>query len=328
MEWFPDVWNGWLTGSVGLPRPSILSVVPQFVSVPEKTLEHWASQYIAYRYRSWAAQWWPVSGEDIDLRWLPARAGKAVQLELKTTTVVRPGVHEVKVDLGQLWDYRLRPLGRQPFYVFPRPGPSWDGELAAAAVAHGRAVTEFGFARSGPGWWFADWMVVLTAAQVAGVLHRELAAHGSKKRGKTERLVRFDLRGSKTVWGAGTAAPSPVNWRDFWAALEDCGRAGWPQLIRLPARIVRAEGPYQPSQIIALLREVSPDMPATDQKYADEPLVTLEPDLEGTYQVTADIVGSLSRTNQDAVDDEDGNDQDNDHRLIVFLDAQRLGQTR
>jgi hypothetical protein len=47
--------------------------------------------------------------------------------ELKTTTVIRPGVHEVMVDVGQLWDYRLRPLGRQPFYAFPRPGSGWEG---------------------------------------------------------------------------------------------------------------------------------------------------------------------------------------------------------
>jgi hypothetical protein len=65
------------------------------------------------------------------------------------------------------------------------------------AIAHGRAVTELGFARSGPGWWFADWMVVMTAAQVAAVLHKELAAHGSKVRGKNERLVRFDRSHSK-----------------------------------------------------------------------------------------------------------------------------------
>ncbi len=69
---------------------------------PEKTLEHWSSQYVIYLYRSMAALWWPASGQDIDVRWLPARPGKAVQLELKTTTVVRPGVHDVMVDLGQL----------------------------------------------------------------------------------------------------------------------------------------------------------------------------------------------------------------------------------
>jgi len=85
--------------------------MPRSVSVPEKTLEHWSSQYVIYLYRSKAALWWPASGQDIDVRWLPVRPGKAVQLELKTTTVVRPGVHDVMVDLGQLWEYRNRRPG-------------------------------------------------------------------------------------------------------------------------------------------------------------------------------------------------------------------------
>jgi hypothetical protein len=155
---------------IRLARSSIVWLMPRSVSVPEKTLEHWSSQYLTYRYQSWAALWWPARGEDIDVRWLPARPGKAVQLELKTTTVIRPGLHDVMVDLGQLWEYCQRPLGRQPFYAFPRPDSDWDGNLTAAAIAEGRAVTELGFSRSGPGWWFADWMVVLTAAQVADVL--------------------------------------------------------------------------------------------------------------------------------------------------------------
>jgi hypothetical protein len=93
----------------------------QNVSVPEKTLEHWASLCVAYRYRSLAAQWWPVNGVDIDLQALPAQPGKAIQLELKTITPAGPGRHKVNVDLGQLWEYSQKPLARQPFYAFPRP---------------------------------------------------------------------------------------------------------------------------------------------------------------------------------------------------------------
>jgi hypothetical protein len=37
----------------------------QNVSVPEKTLEHWASLCVAYRYRSLAAQWWPVNTQAV-----------------------------------------------------------------------------------------------------------------------------------------------------------------------------------------------------------------------------------------------------------------------
>src|SRR5260370_26716845 len=102
-------------------------LMPRSVSVPEKTLEHWSSQYVIYRYRSKAALWWPASGEDIDVRWLPARPGKVVQLELKTTTPVGAWLHDLQVDLGQLWDNYQLPPGRQPFYAFP--WSEWYGNL-------------------------------------------------------------------------------------------------------------------------------------------------------------------------------------------------------
>lgn len=56
------------------------------VSVPEKTLEHWASMYVTYRFRSKASLWWPNPGEDINIRDFPKLPGKAVQLEVKTAT--------------------------------------------------------------------------------------------------------------------------------------------------------------------------------------------------------------------------------------------------
>ncbi|HEV7649184.1 MAG TPA: hypothetical protein VGP26_13585 [Actinophytocola sp.] len=87
--------------------------MPAFVSIPEKTLEHWSSQYMT----------------------------------------------------GQLWDYLRRPRGHQPFYVFP--WPDWTGDLETAARDKGLPITEMAFSRSGPGSWFADWLVVLTTAQVA-----------------------------------------------------------------------------------------------------------------------------------------------------------------
>jgi hypothetical protein len=155
----------------------------QSVSVPEKTLEHWSSLYLTYRYRAQVSLWWPTRGEDIDVQMLPMTPGKAVQLELKTTTPAGTGLHDVEVDLGQLWEYSRKPLGRQPFYAFP--WPDWDGNLAAVARAQQprKEVTELAFRRSGPQWWFAEWMVVLTTRQVADVLRRELNLHGSRTRG-------------------------------------------------------------------------------------------------------------------------------------------------
>ena len=66
------------------------------VSIPEKTLEHWASIYLTYRYHSHAALWWPAHGEDVNVGNLPPTPGKAVQLELKTTYLNSSGtVHQV-----------------------------------------------------------------------------------------------------------------------------------------------------------------------------------------------------------------------------------------
>jgi hypothetical protein len=124
---------------ITLPGASIVWLMRKSVSVPEKTLEHWSSQYITYRYRSKAALWWPASGEDIKVGLLPARPGKIVQLELKTTTLIGPALHDVKIDLAQLREYLRRPLGHQPFYVFPRP--DWGGTLQAEAIAEGHVVT-------------------------------------------------------------------------------------------------------------------------------------------------------------------------------------------
>ena len=286
-----------------------------------------------YRYRSNAALWWPANGEDIDVRRLPTRPGKAVQLELKTTTVAGAGLHDVLVDLGQLWEYRQRSLGRQPFYAFPRP--DWHGNLTEVAFAQGRPVTELAFARSGPGWWFADWMVLLTAAEVAGMLQKELAAHQSRDRGTKKRLVRFDLRHSivrpVVTWGSSATTAPAIGWREFWATLDECGRAGWPQLIHIPERVVRARGPYLPSQVAEMLREAA-DIIGPDE-WDDRSLVTVEPDANGNYQIAATRLDDLGRSGEDRTDQiggqfgDSGEDRANeaaDHRLIVFIEAQAL----
>jgi hypothetical protein len=290
--------------------------MPQPASVPEKTLEHWSSQYITYRYRSNVALWWPASGEDIDVQSLPQLPGKAVQLELKTTMPTSSGFHEVKVDLGQLWEYRQRPLGHQPFYVFPRP--DWAGDLKAAAKAQRRDVTELAFSRSGRPWWFADWMVVLSAAEVATVLQRELRAHGSRTRGTRERLVEFDsTKPMNPTWGPRHSARKDpkglIGWLDFWSELEQCGCVQWPQLIRLPARIVQTRVPLQRLQVADMLQEAA-EMLAT-QWDDNETLVTLEPDADGSFQVTPVVGSDLGLA------DEYRYDEIGDNRQIVFLDA-------
>lgn len=287
------------------------------VSVPEKTLEHWSSQYVTYRYRSRASLWWPTNGQDIDVGWLPTRPGKALQLELKTTKVAGADFHDVLIDLGQLWDYRTRSPGRQPFYVFP--WPDWRGDLSTAAIASGMPVTELAFARSAD-WWFADWMVVLTTRQVATILHADLKAHGCRTRGPKARLVRFDLRrptatptSSGVTWGPGVAAPTVVPWRDLWTSIEGCGRRGWPQLIRLPPGVLAldADG-YARRDLLELLRQAA--------TWEDEgELVTLEPLEDGRYHVAPHLADNLGPSDDETPESED-------RRLLVFLDARAIGQ--
>lgn len=287
------------------------------VSVPEKTLEHWASQYVTYRYRSKAGIWWPARGEDVDVRWLPRVPGKVVQLEIKTTTVTGANTHEVRVDLGQLWDYCHRPLGRQPYYVFPQP--DWRGTLEAVAVASGRPVTELAFSRSGDGWWFADWMIVLTTAQVAAVLSTELAGHGSSTRGATARLVQYHLQGLRSApvetWGNRVPAPNFRNWRDFWDDLEGCGFDGWPQMIRLP-NWIGDHRRFDRAEVLDFLRLFKNFDSNRDPRERFE-LVTLESDPDGGFRQDLEPRRSLR-------DDEPASMITEDRRQVVFLSLAAL----
>jgi hypothetical protein len=294
--------------------------MPGSVAVPEKTLEHWSSQYIQAIYGTKAGLWWPATEQDIDFRGMPAHAGKAVQLELKTLTVAGTSAYEVHVDLGQLWEYVHKPRGHQPFYAFPHPRPGWDGLLADVAIAVGQPVTETGFSRSGRGLWFANWMVVLPSAAVASVLSPELAQHGSRDRGTRGQLVRFD--GGKPSWGSGANDPGTVAWRDFWPEIERCGRSGWPQLIRLPAGLLRARNPYSPEQIRALLRVATTEEGRV--AFRDDQLVTLEPDADGNYQVPVAIADDSATMVTAGSGGEDRSSAPDDHRVAVFLDAHAL----
>lgn len=303
-------------GVVGYPYATCMSQV----AVPEKTLEHWVSQYLIYRYRSRCSLWWPAVGEDVDVRLLPSRPGKAVQLELKTTTASGRN-QDVMIDLGQLWDYCRRPLGHQPFYVFPRP--DWTGTLAADAASEGVVVTELAYSRSGRAWWFASWLVVMTAAEVADVLRTELQAHSSPKRGVArERLVRFSVSPSRkitTSWRRSTQAgiqPATINWLDFWTRLELCGLPDWPQLIRLPMQVMaQREQDFDSlthKQVRMFLYQFAND-PIRSQDEPTGALVTLRPDTEGQYR--------LDSADPYEFPDVDGTE---DRRQVVFLDANAL----
>jgi hypothetical protein len=214
---------------------------------------------------------------DIDFEHLPKRPGKIIQIELKTTEVVGRDIHEVEVDLGQLWEYCRRPFGHQPFYAFPRPRADWHGDLRAA-VEPDLSVTDLGYGRSGK-WWFANWMLVLTTQQVAVILAKPLATHASRKRGVRARLVRF-ASGSAPIWGTGGAGdPGTVRWLDFWALIDRCGRPEWPQVIRLPARLAGRWDAFSYRDLTALLSAAGRENPDAHE----EDLVRFEPNQGGEY---------------------------------------------
>lgn len=286
------------------------------VSVPEKTLEHWASLYITYRYRSKAALWWPVDGEDIDVQALPSRPGKAVQLELKTT-IAGATQHKVDIDIGQLWEYTQRPFALQPYYVLARP--CWQGELRFAARAAGLHATEVAFSRSGAPWWFAEWMIVLTTEQVATILHAELVRWNKPNRGKKETLVRFHHPTQRhpnghTSWGNGaTAGPAATPWREFWSELEVCGRPDWPQVVQVPTAIMPRRARLRRGEILRMLQDAAEmvPFPAADFEWA-----AIGTDGDGGYVAVT--------PREPLVQNQDRREADASHRVEVFLDVRAL----
>jgi len=225
------------------------------VSVPEKTLEHWSSQYLNYRFKSKASLWWPAVGEDVNIAWLPRRPGKAVQLELKTTTVSASGYHDAMIDVRQLREYLQLPLSHQRFYAFP--SPTWVGELKTAVAGHGISATELAYQRSGRQWWFAEWMVVMTAAEVARALHPR-GQPGRPAPTQEDRALgslRVLWHASQTKGALGISTPSPT-----------AATATTPAEM---ARVLEPATPLRPSWM-------APDRPAAGNGPAD---TRADPDL-------------------------------------------------
>lgn len=172
-------------------------------------------------------------------------------------------------------------------------------------------------------------MVVLTTAQVADVLRRELNVHGSRTRGSGKRLVRVDVKNpANTIWGdpaSPAASPQVTKWLDFWYELEQCGRDDWPQLIRLPAPLMdgrrgdggRDPGVYTREEVAAMLRQVT-DFPGPHAETV--PLITLEPVGGGVYRITEELSDEPGKQepSDDAVSVPD------DNRQAVFLDSRTL----
>ncbi|WP_134121865.1 hypothetical protein [Kribbella kalugense] len=176
-------------------------------------------------------------------------------------------------------------------------------------------MTELAFRRSGDGWWFADWMIVLTTGEVADVLSSELQPHGSPKRGQKTCLVRYDVANQTETWGSGRPRPSATSWLDFWDRLLRCGQADWPQLVRLPAHSLAAvRAWHRPEEVLRLLRAA-----ARQEQRRPQDLVTLVPS-DGGFLAATDEDHGLDEADWAGVADEGVED----HRQVVFLDAAAL----
>ena len=126
-------------------------------AIPEKTLEHWSSMYLARRFPA-CQLWWPSMDEDITVQSLSSRVGKSLLLEVKTTDWNwRRWEHRLTIDVDQLRRYQSSPI--PVYYVLPMPpwsevlndGHSWlKGRHRSELIDHGHG-------------WFGDWMFVTRA---------------------------------------------------------------------------------------------------------------------------------------------------------------------
>lgn len=286
------------------------------VAIPEKTLEHWCSQYLTYRYRSKLGLWWPTRGEDVSIdRWFAGERGpgKAVQLEIKTCTPAGDD-QVVKVDLKQLDAYLSLPHAQRPFYVFPRP--DWRGDFAAWALRQSVDPSDAAFKRSGS-WWFADWMGVLTAGNVARLVSAALKAHrATPGTRKPKHVALLTVKNSGTdatrreIWGerTGHRPAGLMLFRDFLSQVDMCGRQDWPQMVRVSSP---GSGKRITHTRIRQLLESA----------ANEPVPA-----DGLETYLSDGEGGFYPDERDGATQVDGLSQSN--RTVAFITAEGLAYSR
>ncbi|WP_125592425.1 hypothetical protein [Amycolatopsis balhimycina] len=223
-------------------------------SIPEKTLEHWASIYLSSRFPN-GAMWWPTSGEDV-LAELPRLAasglGKTLALELKTTEATGSN-HALWIDTRQLDRYLNPPFGPPlpVYYVFPVP--HWNGPLRAPPGTTPTAPPQMTVAP--PEWWrrvgwpwFGDWLYVMSAQSLGKALLPTWAAP-SRARARLFTLSTPHTVGRMPDWTslfARTPPAAPMGWAPFWAAVTRCGPGDGVRW-----RTIAGEG-NQPDRVLVL----------------------------------------------------------------------------
>lgn len=206
-------------------------------SIPEKTLEHWCSIHLTYRYRARLRMWWPTAGEDIDVSGGPLVPGKRFWLELKTTEWKKTAKrHDLSIDLDQLAAYGTHPV--PDFYVFPTP--PWSGILGQAPKPTwaGRLdPSDFAYQTHSGDKWFPNWLYVVPGATLRRIVSRlpaktprkPNAPKGKhKKTPKPKNSLRIaEISGDKLTWLIPPPPPGEfLLWHDFWKKMESCGDSG------------------------------------------------------------------------------------------------------
>jgi len=229
------------------------------VSIPEKTLEHWASTYILHRYQTKVPLWWPTSRADVEVGDLGYQAGKTFWLELKTATWnPSTATHVVKVDLWQLWKYSQQPI--PVYYAFPIP--QWSDTLTSPA---GKAWLG-GTQRSNLALWrgapktFYNWMVVVPGCELFAYYSATISALQSKgtfRKSSSSVLAVIDVGTGTWDWNSKirTSPPTSWTWLDFWRKMDQCGGPEMPAVMMVDRPIdLDTDGTCSRSALVQRLR--------------------------------------------------------------------------
>jgi hypothetical protein len=216
---------------------------PWVRAIPEKTLEHWSSMYLARRFPD-CRLWWPSVDEDITVQSLSNRLGKSLLLEVKTTDWSRlRSEHRLSIDVSQLRRYLRSPI--PVYYIFPMPPWSkvlTDGHSWLAGRARSELIDE------GQGW-FGEWLFVTRAQSLWDWL-------GPKQRQKSATL----FVGASSSWDPSRIWPRLLPWwawSTFWDGMARCGSETMPALFtiaRKPRRPATASGVHTRETMVQQLR--------------------------------------------------------------------------
>lgn len=314
------------------------------VSIPEKTLEHWASIYLTNRF-PWSKLWWPADGEDVAIGDLlrgasrSSPSARACLLELKTTTweplKTSPfGRHELKIDGAQLARYLYSPSRVPVYYVFPAPfwlspvspgvaapKPALGGSIGYAGSTSTRFRPEEWWRRLSEPEWFGNWLYVVRAESLWDRLSPRERYDSYIRRSRTGAGGRLPVKVATNVarsdpdgpvgwtWKIG-ASLTPVPWPDFWQRSNI--RSFWSSALVSTFALLTLTPPLDPD-VVAGEEDVDPAaVPGRELQ---------EPSSDGREGAEGDALGH-QRAQADAID----NASEDPQTRISFVIAPPVGE--